>query len=42
MHGSRRKIPSKKDLIRQRCMEGFNSGVKGLRAVYRKWFGFEG
>jgi hypothetical protein len=32
MHGSRSKIPKKENIVRQRCAEEFNSGVKGLMA----------
>jgi hypothetical protein len=40
-HGSRRKIPSK-NLVRQRCAEGFNYGVKGLMKHYFPRKIFEG
>jgi hypothetical protein len=32
MHGSRSKIPSK-NLVKQRCAEGFNFGVKKLKVI---------
>jgi hypothetical protein len=36
MHGSRSEIPSK-NLVRQRCAEGFNSGVEGLLIFLTVW-----
>jgi hypothetical protein len=32
MHGSRSKIPSKKS-CQALCMEGFNSGIEGLKQI---------
>jgi hypothetical protein len=34
MHGSKSKIPSKKNLVMQRCVGGNNSGVKVLKDKY--------